>query len=190
MSVVDEMQIMESGEIEVRIIPPDSVSPLLDVLGTYAEGTQARELILRRYIGRIAEVLGVRGEIVGIVHAGQDRYTVVTTGGDYLEFDGSSHKAAVDAIDQVAALVEVLELGERNVLPSTAQGIRKPERCLILNKITGTGRISQDRAFCGRLVPRESTPRVYLPGELNLLPPSRTRTRPEYEAPNVLRRAS
>jgi len=126
MSVVDEIQVTENGDIEVRIIPPDSLSTLPDVLATYRPGTQAREYIMDRCLRRIAHSLQITCDIVSLVHGGEDRYTVITSDGDYVEVDAASNKTVSDAINDLASLVETLEFATpHNTRPDIPQATGK-----------------------------------------------------------------
>lgn len=111
MSTLDELHVTENGDVEVRIIPPDSLSALPDVLGTYAPGST----ILRTITDNLSRIEGNLGaKIQSIVHAGETRFTVVTSENEYLKVDIATNSTVKNAINKIIGLVETVELSQRD----------------------------------------------------------------------------
>lgn len=116
MSIVDEIRVTDNGDVEVRIVPPDSVSEALDIMGTYRRDSFPWQFVCRSCLCTIANELGLECRVLGIVHGGEDRYTVITSANDYLEMDRGTSPASLGAINRVSQLVEALELAPHNPL--------------------------------------------------------------------------
>ncbi len=133
MSVLDELLVREGEAVELRIIPPDSLSSESDVLVICPWDSQPGVEIVRTDLPRIAEAVGADSAIVGITHIGDDTYTVRTIDGVFREVDGNTCLAFLRSIRRIAELVEAKAFGSQNHLPPREVGrcrqvIRRPMR--------------------------------------------------------------
>ena len=106
MSVLDEIQVTDTGDVEVRIIPSDELSTEPDVLVTYAKGSPPGHLVCERYLRAIAHKHNLRGTIVTVVHSRDERYTVHTSAGECLEVEGAADERSLAALEGIVDLVE------------------------------------------------------------------------------------
>ena len=125
MSVLDEIQVTDTGDVEIRIIPPDSLSTDPDVLVTYPKGSPLGDLVCERYLRGIARRLGLRASIVSLVHSGEQLYTVHTLAGECAEVDGAADMQSLIMLNRIAGLVEGLFFWQHNI-PSFAPDRRSP----------------------------------------------------------------
>lgn len=117
MSVIDELFVREGEAVELRIIPPDSLSSESDVLVICPWDSQPAVEIVRTDLPRIAEAVGADSSIVGITHIGDGTYTVRTADGGFLEVDGNAKPAFLRSIRRIAELAEAKAFGSQNHLP-------------------------------------------------------------------------
>lgn len=189
MSVIDEIVVTDNGDVEVRIVPPDCVSTEPDILATYAKGTQVHALICDVSLRKMARALGIRTEVSRAVHGGEDRYTIVTSDGDYVSVDGDSYRNVLDEMKRICGFVEMLELSPRNVPVRVARRSFRPYTTPTIwppTAVSGHGE-AVVRARQAFPLPKKH---AFLPGELNPMRRARRARPPSHEAPNKLRRAS
>ena len=117
MSVLDELFVHEGETVEVRIIPPDSLSTESDVLVVCPWDSQPAVEIVRTDLPKIAEAIGADSAIVGITHVGDETYTVHTADEAFREVDGNTNSAFLRSIRRIAALAEAKAFGSQNQLP-------------------------------------------------------------------------
>jgi len=113
MSVLDELLVREGEAVELRIIPPDSLSSESDVLVICPWDSHPGVEIVRTDLPRIAEAVGADSSIVGITHIGDETYTVRTTDGAFYEVDGSTNPAFLRSVRRIAELAEAKAFGIR-----------------------------------------------------------------------------
>ena len=117
MSVLDELFVHEGEAVEVRIIPPDSLSTESDVLVVCPWDKQPAVEIVRTDLPKIAEAVGADSAIVGITHIGDETYTVRTADEAFREVDGNTSPAFLRSIRRIAAIAEAKAFGPRTQLP-------------------------------------------------------------------------
>jgi len=117
MSVIDELFVREGEAVELRIIPPDSLSSESDVLVICPWDSQPAVEIVRTDLPKIAEAVGADSDILGITHIGDETYTVRTADGGFLEVDGNAEPAFLRSIRRIAELAEAKAFGSQNHLP-------------------------------------------------------------------------
>jgi hypothetical protein len=118
MSVLDELFVHEGEAVEVRIIPPDSLSTESDVLVVCPWDSQPAVEIVRTDLPKIAEAVGADSAIVGITHIGDETYTVHTADEAFREVDGGSNPTFLRSVRRIAALAEAKAFGPRNRFPT------------------------------------------------------------------------
>jgi len=107
MTVVDEIQVVpEAGEIEVRLILPDSLSAETDVLVTTRSDSPLGLEVRDHWLGQIARRLRLQSPIRGMVHGGDALYTIRTQAEGFVEVDVSRDPGVADALENVARLLE------------------------------------------------------------------------------------
>jgi hypothetical protein len=111
-AVLDELRVCDNGQIDIRVIAPDEVSPRPEIPVTVSPDAPAWHSIRNLHLRRIASELGIRGEVTGIVHGGLDQFTVLTSDNEYLSVSGASTPATVEEIQAIADLV--LAIGQPN----------------------------------------------------------------------------
>jgi hypothetical protein len=114
MSVLDELLVREAEAVELRIIPPDSLSSESDVLVICPWDSQPAVEIVRTDLPRIAEVVGADSSIVGITHIGDETYTIRTADGNFREVDGNAKPAFLRSIRRIAELAVARAFGSQN----------------------------------------------------------------------------
>jgi hypothetical protein len=114
LAVLDELRVSPEGDIHVAVILPDVDAEPPDILITIAAHTPIWEQIRSIYLARISAQLGREADVTGITHAGQDRFTIVTSAGDYVDVEQSSHPAVLENIARIAGLVAAAEATGRN----------------------------------------------------------------------------
>lgn len=186
MSVLDQLEMTDTGDVEVRIIPPDSLSPLPDALGSYRSGTHVWELICHSYLRAIAEGLGIQGDIVRIVHGGGDRYTVLTSDGDFREIDIASNQPVLAAIKRLSDLVEALEMVPHNKLSSTMQAPPANRFHVRVNSIARITTHWPQVLLCVYRLFSASPATSFLPGQLNVSSKGVPPRRATYQEPNII----
>jgi len=186
MSVVDEIRVTDDGTVEIRIIPPDHVSEDLEIMGVYPPGSWAREVIIDICARTAARTLGIACDITGVVHGGEDRYTFITSAGDYVESNAGSQDAIAAAMAKVARVVESLELVRHNHLPTAVRSQRERPHPVRANRLVRKDHALQRRSVRVFSVPN---PSGYLPGELNPFPSKWRDSGLRRRRPNSLRRA-
>lgn len=125
MSVLDELLVREGEAVELRIIPPDSLSLEPDVLVICPWDLQPALEIVRTSLPRIAEAVGADSAIVGITHIGDETYTVRTTDGVFREVDGNTSLAFLRSIRRIAELAEAKAFGsQKQFQPVKAKRLR------------------------------------------------------------------
>lgn len=188
MSIVDEIRVTDDGDVEVRIVPPDSLSPAPDIMATYRRGSFPWQFLRHSCMRTIARELGLECEVLGVVHGGEDRYTVVTSERDYLEVDRATRPACLGAIDKVSRLVQALELAPHNEVPQA--GARKTRRRGFprqMNRLRDIDRVRRDAPVRRPFLPN---PSGYGLGELNPRPRTPRREAAAYKLANTLPRVS
>ena len=118
MSVLDELLVREGEMVEVRIIPPDSLSTESDVLVVCPWDSQPAVEIVRTDLPKIADAVGADSPIVGITHIGDETYTIHTADEAFREVDGNTTPAFLRSIRRIAALAEAKAFGTGNQLPT------------------------------------------------------------------------
>jgi hypothetical protein len=114
MMVLDELQVDENGDIDLRIIPPDEVSLEPDILVTCAHGSRRYNWVRVHGLRPIARELGLTSGIAGLVHGGEDTYTIRTRDSQFVEVNRQTHPAVVRVIEELAETVGKLALLEAN----------------------------------------------------------------------------
>jgi hypothetical protein len=114
MSVIDELFVREGEAVELRIIPPDSLSSESDVLVICPWDSQPAVEIVHTDLPKIAEAVGADSNILGITHIGDETYTVRTADGYFREVDGNVKPAFLRSIRRIAELAEARAFGSQN----------------------------------------------------------------------------
>ena len=111
MSILDELVITDDGDVEVRIIPLDSVSHVEEINATYKLGSLAWTMIGSGCLVRLATALGwPQWNIIRVLHAGQRRYTIFTRTGEGKTVDLALDRPTSLAIAEIVTLVESLKM--------------------------------------------------------------------------------
>ena len=113
MSVLDELMVREGEAVELRIIPPDSLSSESDVLVICPWDSHPGVEIVRTDLPRIAEAVGADSPIAGITHIGDETYTVRTTDGAFYEVDGRTNPTFLRSVRRIAELAEAKAFGQK-----------------------------------------------------------------------------
>jgi hypothetical protein len=107
---LDEIRVGANGDIDVRVVPPDEVSTEPDFLVTCAEGTSVHGWVLRKCLEPIARELGVRSRVAGVVHGGEDTYTIWAVDDQSFEVNRQTYPHVVELIEKLAEKVGGLAL--------------------------------------------------------------------------------
>jgi hypothetical protein len=118
--VVDELQVDAGGGIDIWVVwdtPPDAVSEESEVLVTYARGSRMHDWVWASILRPIARELGLQSEVAGLVHGGEDTYTIRTADDHFVEVNGRTHPRAVQLLEAMAAKVGDLAMREQTESP-------------------------------------------------------------------------
>jgi hypothetical protein len=114
MMVLDELQIGENGDIDLRVIPPDEVSLEPDFLVTCAHGSRRCNWVRVHGLHAIERELGLTSGIAGLVHGGEDTYTIRTQDSQFIEVNRRTHPGVVRVIEGLAEKIGNLAVQEAN----------------------------------------------------------------------------
>jgi hypothetical protein len=103
MMILDELVVMDNGDVQLCIVPPDEVSTEPEFLVVCPVGTEQWDDVQVHLLRLIAKRLDLHSDVVGLVHGGEDRYTVRTSEGRFVEVNAAEHPAIVRSIEEAAA---------------------------------------------------------------------------------------
>lgn len=112
-AILDELWVGEDGTIYVGVVPSDEILARPNIPATLQPGTPMCEFV-GSLMKRVAARLGIDCAINGIVHGGDDEFTVMTSDGDYLTVNAKVDEPALAQIQEIAQLILAIEnLNER-----------------------------------------------------------------------------
>jgi len=116
-AILDELRVGEDGTIYVGVVPLGGALARPNILATFPHSTPMCEFV-GSLLKRIAAQIDIGCAIEGIVHGGDDRFTVITSDGDYLAVDAKVSQSAIAQIQDIAQLILAVErLNERITSP-------------------------------------------------------------------------
>jgi len=106
-SVLDELRVIdEDGQIHITVIPSDAVSPEPSIQHVFVKDSPGWFLVREFFLARIACAIGQGIRIVGIVHGGDDRYTLITSEEAFVEVACGTHPEVLQDIQRIGDLAE------------------------------------------------------------------------------------
>lgn len=106
-SVLDELRVIdEDGQIHITVIPSDALSPEPCIQHVFVKDCPGWFLVREYFLPRIARAIGQGVRILGIVHGGDERYTLITSEEAYLEVGAGTHPLIVQDVQRIADLGE------------------------------------------------------------------------------------
>lgn len=100
-AILDELWVDEDGTIYVGVVPLDDNDARPNIQATLQPGTPMCEFV-GSLLKRLAARLGIDCAINGIVHGGEDEFTVKTSDGNYLTVNAKVNEPAVEQIREIA----------------------------------------------------------------------------------------